>query len=54
MEKKQLRLNNFCKEYDIPRSTALRWISENRGFPAYNLCGRWYIDLNEYYEWRKK
>ena len=50
--KKQLKLNNFCNEFDIPRSTALEWIHK-RGFPAYNLSGHWYVDIQEFYEWRE-
>ncbi len=53
MNKKQMKLKNFCEEFDIPRSTATQWI-HSAGFPAYNLCGHWYIDIDEYYIWRKK
>ena len=52
-ENKQLKLNNFCKLFDIPRSTALKWI-HSVGFPAYNLCGHWYIDVDKYYVWREE
>lgn len=52
-EKKQLKLNNFCKEYDIPRATAIQWI-HSKGFPSYKLCGHWYVDIEEYYKWREK
>ena len=48
-----MKLNNFCKEFDIPRSTALKWI-HSRGFPAYNLSGHWYIDVEKFYDWRDK
>lgn len=52
-DKKQMKLNNFCKEFDIPRTTALKWInSEN--FPAYNLRGHWYVDVEKYYKWRDR
>ena len=51
--KKQLRLTNFCKEFDVPRTTALKWVHSN-DFPAYNLCGHWYVDLEQYYKWRNK
>ena len=50
--KKQLKLNNFCNEFDIPRTTALEWIHK-RDFPAYNLLGHWYVDIHEYYNWRE-
>lgn len=53
MNKKQMKLTNFCKEFDVPRSTALKWV-HSKGFPAFNLCGHWYVDLAAYYEWRKK
>lgn len=53
IEKKQMKLNHFCKEFDIPRTTALQWV-HSVGFPAYNLCGRWYVDIGQYYKWREK
>ena len=49
--KKQLKLSNFCKEFDVARSTALLWI-HSKGFPAYKIDGRWYIDIEEFYKWR--
>lgn len=52
MDKKQLKLNNFCKEYDVPRTTVLRWISSGLNFPAYNLCGHWYVDIEAYGDWK--
>ncbi len=52
-EKQQMKLNNFCKQYDIPRTTALKWI-HSETFPAYNLCGHWYVDIPKYFEWRDK
>lgn len=50
---KQMKLPNFCKEYDIPRSTALKWV-HSKGFPAYNLAGHWYVDIGEYNNWRNE
>lgn len=50
---KQMKLTNFCEEFDVPRSTALKWIHAN-GFPAYRLSGHWYIDIDEFYLWRKE
>ena len=52
MDKKQLRLSSFCKEFDIPKNTALLWI-HSRDFPAYKIGKCWYIDLPKYYEWRE-
>lgn len=52
-EKKQMKLNNFCKNFDIPRSTALEWI-HILDFPAYKIGGRWYVDVDSYYNWREK
>lgn len=52
-KKKQLKLPNFCDEFDIPRTTALKWIHA-RDFPAYNLCGHWYVDIDAFYDWRIK
>lgn len=51
-EKKQMKLNNFCELYDIPRTTVLKWVYGNN-FPAYKLCGHWYVDIEKYYSWRK-
>lgn len=53
LNKKQLKLGNFCKEFDIPKTTALGWI-HSKGFPAYNLCGHWYVDLDKFYKWREQ
>ena len=50
--KQQMKLKNFCDEFDIPRTTALKWLHDNE-FPAYNLCGHWYVDIAKFYEWRK-
>ena len=52
-EKQQMKLNHFCDEFDIPRTTALQWV-HTEGFPAYNLCGRWYVDIAKFYKWREK
>lgn len=49
----QMRLCHFCEEYDIPRTTVLQWI-HSKGFPAYRLSGRWYIDIKAFLEWREK
>lgn len=51
--KKQLKLKNFCEEYDIPRTTVLHWVHA-KDFPAFNLSGHWYIDVEEYYKWREQ
>lgn len=53
MGKKQLKLNNFCTEFDIPRNTVLKWV-HSKSFPAYNLCGHWYVDVEKYYKWREE
>lgn len=50
--KKQMKLSNFCREYDIARTTALEWV-HSQGFPAYNLCGRWYVDIDKFLKWRE-
>ena len=49
---KQMKLKTFCEEFDIPRTTALKWAHAD-DFPAYNLCGHWYVDINQYYKWRE-
>ena len=53
IEKKQMKLNNFCKSYDIPRTTALQWVHAVE-FPAYKLCGHWYVDIPKYLKWREE
>lgn len=49
--KTQMKLRTFCENFDIPRTTALKWV-HSAGFPAYNLCGHWYVDIPKFYEWR--
>ena len=51
--KKQMKLKNFCQEYDIARTTVIEWV-HSHGFPAYNLCGRWYVDIDKFLKWREK
>ncbi len=48
----QMRLSNFCNEFDIPKNTVLLWI-HSKDFPAYKIGKCWYIDVLEYYNWRK-
>lgn len=50
-DKKQMKLTSFCKEFDVARTTALKW-AHSDGFPAYNLCGHWYVDMDKFYQWR--
>lgn len=50
--KKQMKLSNFCTEYDIARTTVLEWVHAH-DFPAYNLRGRWYVDIDKYLKWRE-
>jgi hypothetical protein len=52
-EKEQMKLKNFCEKFDVPRTTALQWM-HSEGFPAYNICGHWYIDIPKFYKWREK
>lgn len=52
-KKKQIKLKTFCKEYDVPRTTALKWI-HSKGFPAYNICGHWYVDVMKFHTWREE
>lgn len=47
-----MKLKHFCEEFDIPRTTALQW-AHSLNFPAYNLCGRWYVDIERYHKWRQ-
>lgn len=50
--KQQLRLTNFCEEYDVPYQTAIQWI-HSKGFPAFKQGKSWYVDIPEYLKWRK-
>ena len=50
---KQMKLSHFCESYDIPKSTALLWV-HSANFPAYNLCSRWYVDIEKYEIWREQ
>lgn len=52
MEKKQMRLKTFCAEFDVPYTTAIEWV-HSHGFPAYKLGKGWYIDIPDYYKWRR-
>ncbi len=49
---KQMPLSRFIEEYGIPRSNVERLI-HSRGFPAYKLGGRWYVDINQFEKWRE-
>ena len=51
--KKQMCLKRFCAEFDIPRSTIYKWVNV-KSFPAYKLGSHWYVDVEEYYKWRRK
>ena len=50
--KKQMKLTNFCMEFDIPKSTVIRLI-HSKDFPAYKIGKCWYIDIDKYYKWRE-
>ena len=52
-DKRQLKLNSFCEMFDVPRSTAFLWY-DTSNFPMYKIGGRWFVDLEEYYEWRQE
>ena len=49
--KSQLKLGNFCNEYDMSRTTVLDLIYTQH-FPAYKIGGRWYVDMKKFKEWR--
>lgn len=51
-EKKMMRLVHFCEEYDIPRATAIKLV-HSKGFPAYRLGERWYVDIPKFLRWRE-
>ena len=51
--KQQMKLKTFCEEFDVARNTVLQWVHSD-GFPAYNLNGRWYVDVPKFYKWREQ
>lgn len=50
---RQMKLTRFMKEFDVEKRVAYEWI-HIAGFPAYKIGGRWYVDVQKYYEWREK
>lgn len=50
---RQMKLTRFMKEFDVEKKIAYEWIHID-GFPAYKIGGRWYVDVQKYYEWREK
>lgn len=52
MEKVQLKLSNFCKKYDMSRTTILELIYTHN-FPAYKIGNRWYVDVSKFIKWRE-
>ena len=49
---KQMRLSTFRKHFDVTKSTADKLV-HRRDFPSYKIDGNWYVDIPEFYEWRK-
>lgn len=52
LPKQQLRLKNFCTEYDIPRTTVLE-LKYSKDFPLYKIGNRWYVDVQKFIKWRE-
>lgn len=52
-EIRQMNLKTFREAYDIPEDTALRWV-HSKGFPAYKLGHKWYVDIKKFEKWREK
>lgn len=50
--KRQMKLSNFCKKYDVPRTSIMEIIHKS-DFPSYKILGRWYIDEAKYLKWRE-
>lgn len=50
--KKQMRLSTFRKVFDVAKTSAARLV-HRRDFPSYKIDGLWYVDVPEFYEWRK-
>ena len=48
---KMMKLSTFCKEYDMPRTTAVELVHSS-GFPAYKLGKCWYVDIPAFEKWR--
>ena len=49
---KQMKLSNFCKEYDMSRTTVLDLIYYQH-MPGNKIGGRWYIDMKKFMDWRE-
>lgn len=49
---RQMTLKTFKATYDIPEDTALRWV-HTKGFPAYKLGRKWYVDIKKFEKWRE-
>ena len=47
---KQMKLSNFCKEYDMSRTTVLDLIYYQH-LPGYKIGGRWYIDMKKFIDY---
>lgn len=53
MEKQMMTLKDFREAYGMPENT-VRELIYAKGFPAYKLGKRWYVDIPEFNKWRKK
>lgn len=49
---RQVDLLAFRRMYGIPENTVLRWI-HSKGFPAYKLGHKWYVDIQKFEKWRE-
>ncbi len=52
-EIKQMDLRAFREVYGIPENTAREWV-HSKGFPAYKLGMKWYVDIPAFEKWRKE
>jgi hypothetical protein len=50
---KMMQLKHFREEYDIPENTVMDLIY-SKGFPAYKIGRRWYVDIPAFLKWREK
>ena len=53
IEVRQVDLKTFRAMYGIPENTAERWIHSKKGFPAYKLGHKWYVDVKKFEKWRE-
>lgn len=52
LDVQQMDLKTFAEFFGIKEKTVKEWI-HIKNFPSYKLGGKWYVDIPEFYKWRK-